>query len=91
MSYHFDFLSFGSDGRRFLQNLVQDRTLKGELNESKRKKDDKDSVFSTKYLVIGGSGIGVLILCCSVCCPCFHARKKETPHIVLGKEPNSSK
>ncbi|PWA66151.1 Concanavalin A-like lectin/glucanase, subgroup [Artemisia annua] len=78
-----------TDGRRFLQNLVQDQTLKGELNESKRKKDDKDSVFNAKYLVIGGSGIGVLILCCSVCCPCFHARKKETPHIVLGKEPNS--
>ncbi|KAH6819161.1 Calcium-dependent lipid-binding family protein [Perilla frutescens var. frutescens] len=29
------------------------------------------------------------LLCCALVCPCFQARKKDTAHAVLSKEPNS--
>ncbi|KAJ9551033.1 hypothetical protein OSB04_015078 [Centaurea solstitialis] len=76
-----------SDGRRFLRSLVSDETLEIEGSDTKRRKGDRDSKFKTKYLVMGGSGF--LILCGSFFCPCFWARKKETTHTVLPKEPNS--
>lgn len=76
-----------SDGRRFLRNLVRDGTLEGERSDKKKTKGDQDSVFRTKYLVMGGSGI--FILCASFVCPCFWARRKDTAHTVLVKEPNS--
>lgn len=75
-----------SDGRRILQNLDTEETV-GEERESKRTKGDQESLFRTKYLVMGGSGI--LILCCSFLCPCFRSRRKETSHTVLAKEPSS--
>ncbi|KAI3701511.1 hypothetical protein L6452_26648 [Arctium lappa] len=76
-----------SDGRRFLRNFVGDDSLEGEGSDKKRTKGDQDSVFKTKYLVMGGSGI--LILCGSFFCPCFWARRKDTAHTILVKEPNS--
>ncbi|KAG6413786.1 hypothetical protein SASPL_126501 [Salvia splendens] len=30
------------------------------------------------------------LLCCTLICPCFQARKKDTDHTVLSKEPNST-
>nr|XP_043627622.1 calmodulin-binding receptor-like cytoplasmic kinase 3 isoform X2 [Erigeron canadensis] len=38
---------------------------------------------------MGGSGFGVLVLCCSFLCPCFRSKKKDTTHTVLAKEPSS--
>ncbi|KAI3495974.1 hypothetical protein L1887_38322 [Cichorium endivia] len=65
-----------SDGRRFLK-------------DQKRTNNDEKSEFKSKYLIMGGSGIGILTLCCGFLCPCFRARKKDTAHTVLAKEPNS--
>lgn len=64
-----------SDGRRFLK-------------DEKRTNNDQKSEFKSKYLIMGGSGIGILTLCCGFLCPCFRARKKDTAHTVLAKEPN---
>ncbi|KAJ9688757.1 hypothetical protein PVL29_014420 [Vitis rotundifolia] len=33
---------------------------------------------------------GILVLCCSLLCPCFRAKRKETDHAVLSKEPTSN-
>ncbi|KAJ0799979.1 putative protein kinase RLK-Pelle-RLCK-IV family [Helianthus annuus] len=76
-----------SGGRRILQNLIRDGDLEREAKESKKTKDDKDSKFKAKYLVMGASGI--LVLCCGFLCPCFRSRKKEMAHTVLAKEPSS--
>ncbi|XP_077215935.1 calmodulin-binding receptor-like cytoplasmic kinase 3 [Tasmannia lanceolata] len=32
---------------------------------------------------------GMFLLCCALICPCCHARRKETAHAALPKEPNS--
>lgn len=32
---------------------------------------------------------GMLLLCCSFLCPCFHARRKDASHAVLHKDLNS--
>lgn len=84
---HCNVVDRSSDGRRILQNLDREETVEGEEHESERTKGDQESLFRTKYLVMGGSGI--LILCCSYLCPCFRSRKKETAHTVLAKEPSS--
>ncbi|CAH1449121.1 unnamed protein product [Lactuca virosa] len=63
-----------SEGRRFLKD------------QKTTKDDKKKSEFKTKYYIMGGSGI--LILCCSFLCPCFHTRKKDMAHTVL-KDPSS--
>ncbi|PWA90693.1 tyrosine-protein kinase, CSF-1/PDGF receptor family [Artemisia annua] len=54
-------------GRRFLRDLVI--------------KERKKSVFKTKYMTMGAPGL--LLLCCSMMCPCFRSRKKDTDDVVL--------
>ncbi|GJX49578.1 calmodulin-binding receptor-like cytoplasmic kinase 3 [Tanacetum coccineum] len=61
------------------QELLITRVLKG---ASWQRQKAWRGLKVTKYSKT--SALDVIVIC-----PCFHARKKETPHIVLGKEPNS--
>nr|KAJ0203301.1 hypothetical protein LSAT_V11C500262650 [Lactuca sativa] len=61
-------------GRRVLRDLVI--------------KETKKSVFRTKYMAMGGTGM--LFLCCSFICPCFfRSKRKDTDDAALVKDSNS--
>ncbi|CAH1426530.1 unnamed protein product [Lactuca virosa] len=61
-------------GRRILRDLVI--------------KETKKSVFRTKYMAMGGTGM--LFLCCSFICPCFfRSKRKDTDDAALVKDSNS--
>lgn len=64
-------------GRRFL--------------EEKTVKDSKNSKPKTEYshVKVSIAGSGFLLLCCALCCPCFHKERKANSHEVLPKESNS--
>ncbi|KAL6534896.1 hypothetical protein OROGR_013571 [Orobanche gracilis] len=54
--------------------------------------DGKDkyeySTLKPKMLAMGIPAF--FLLCCSLLCPCFQARKRDAEHTILTKEPNSS-
>ena len=76
-------------GRKFLRRLIQEESTIDNLNNHERETKHRKSASSPKVIAMAVPGI--LVLCCSLLCPCFRAKRKETDHAVLSKEPISSK
>uniref|UniRef100_A0A5B6YI00 non-specific serine/threonine protein kinase n=1 Tax=Davidia involucrata TaxID=16924 RepID=A0A5B6YI00_DAVIN len=77
-------------GRKFLQKVVREESTRhdfGQKNQPSEGKDAHKSLLSPKKLAIAASGI--FFICCSLLCPCFRTRRKQTTHTVLVKDPTS--
>lgn len=75
-------------GRKLLQKVVREVTIEHQKSRPTEAKNDHKSVLTQKKLAMAVPGI--FVLCCAFLCPCFHARRKETTHTVLAKDPVSS-
>ncbi|XP_057803972.1 calmodulin-binding receptor-like cytoplasmic kinase 3 isoform X1 [Salvia miltiorrhiza] len=77
-------------GRKSLHDVVRDRY--SEIDNDKTTLGGKDKydnpVLKPKMLAMALPAF--FLLCCTLVCPCFQAKKKDTSHTVLSKEPNSS-
>ncbi|KAA8535167.1 hypothetical protein F0562_030170 [Nyssa sinensis] len=77
-------------GRKFLQEVVREESTRHDFEQKSQPSEDKDankSLLTPKNLAMAASGI--FVLCCSLLCPCFRKRMKQTDHAVLAKDPNS--
>lgn len=76
-------------GRKSLHAVVREgHTGIGYDKTSLDEKDKYDSpLLKPKMLAMAVPAF--FLLCCALICPCFQARKKDTGHTVLSKEPNS--
>lgn len=78
---------------RFIVNqcFEEDLFSDGLAAEAKRRflfiKENRESVFRTKYTAMGAPGL--LLLCCSSFFCCFRSKKKDIDDVVLVKESNS--
>ncbi|XP_034700431.1 calmodulin-binding receptor-like cytoplasmic kinase 3 isoform X1 [Vitis riparia] len=75
-------------GRKILRRLIQEESTIDDLNNHERETKHRKSASSPKVIAMAVPGI--LVLCCSLLCPCFRAKRKETDHAVLSKEPIST-
>ncbi|XP_010488831.1 PREDICTED: calmodulin-binding receptor-like cytoplasmic kinase 3 [Camelina sativa] len=74
--------SFGDDictvhhllGRRFLEE---------------KSAESNEAGFEHDHVKVSMAASGFLLLCCALCCPCFHKERKANSHEVLPKESNS--
>ncbi|XP_052198807.1 calmodulin-binding receptor-like cytoplasmic kinase 3 [Diospyros lotus] len=74
-------------GRKLLDKFVREDSGRHHFLQNSHTSQDKDSyksLLSPKKLAV--SVPGVFILCCSLLCPCFRARKKPTAHILSNDE-----
>ncbi|XP_077223157.1 calmodulin-binding receptor-like cytoplasmic kinase 3 [Tasmannia lanceolata] len=77
-------------GRKLLPQLtINDPITQNRGRKSQPSEEKHHPSFSTvpKNMVIAIPGM--FLLCCALICPCCHARRKETAHAALPKEPNS--
>ena len=90
MSYYFaDELALDG-GRKVLHKHVKEESPRYNFLENIQPSEDRDahkSLLTPKTLTIAIPGF--FVLCCSLLCPCFQARRK-TAHSVLSKDPVSS-
>lgn len=76
-------------GRKSLRNVVREGDSGiGSDKMSLGKDEDDNTILQPKMLAMAVPAF--FLLCCTLFCPCFQARKKDTGHTVLSKEPNSS-
>ncbi|GFY99700.1 calmodulin-binding receptor-like cytoplasmic kinase 3 [Actinidia rufa] len=89
LSYYFaDELALDG-GRKVLHEHVKEETPRYNFLENIQPSEDRDahkSLLTPKTLTIAIPGF--FVLCCSLLCPCFQARRK-TAHTVLSKDPVS--
>ncbi|KAL6331502.1 hypothetical protein AAG906_011442 [Vitis piasezkii] len=74
--------------KKILRRLIQEESTIDNLNNHERETKHRKSASSPKVIAMAVPGI--LVLCCSLLCPCFRAKRKETDHAVLSKEPIST-
>ncbi|XP_073018262.1 calmodulin-binding receptor-like cytoplasmic kinase 3 isoform X1 [Primulina eburnea] len=77
-------------GRKFLKTVVREESGGHDNNETSQ--HGKDNHTETSLLNPKMLAMAVPVFCvlsCVLLCPCFQARKRETEHTVLSKEPNS--
>ncbi|KAI3446867.1 hypothetical protein Pfo_003532 [Paulownia fortunei] len=76
-------------GRKSLKSVVREGY--SGIDYGKTSLDGKDkydnSVLKPKMLAVAVPAF--FLLCCTLLCPCFQARKRDPGHTVLSKEPNS--
>ncbi|XP_058115643.1 calmodulin-binding receptor-like cytoplasmic kinase 3 isoform X3 [Magnolia sinica] len=70
-------------GRKLLPELKTNDSLV----QSTEEKHSNSVSLNPKNIAMAASGM--FLLCCALVCPCFRARRKETAHTALTKEPNS--
>lgn len=70
-------------GRKLLQTEVGERPSMYNPTED----EHEHKLLVTPNIAIAASGI--FIFCCSLLCPCFRAKRKETDHNALVKDPSS--
>lgn len=75
-------------GRKLLPQLTRNDPAIHKLGKESQFREEKHSHFSPKNMSMAVPGM--FILCCVFLCPCFQAKKKETDHAALAKEPTSS-
>ncbi|XP_058115642.1 calmodulin-binding receptor-like cytoplasmic kinase 3 isoform X2 [Magnolia sinica] len=71
-------------GRKLLPELKTNDSLV----QSTEEKHSNSVSLNPKNIAMAASGM--FLLCCALVCPCFRARRKETAHTALTKEPNSN-
>lgn len=59
-----------------------------QISQSKEEKHTHSFPLAPKKIAMAIPGL--FLLCCGLLCPCFQAKRKETDHAALAKEPNSS-
>lgn len=76
------------------QCFEEDRILDGLHVEAGRRvlrdlviKENKKTSFKPKYIAMGGTGM--LLLCCTLLCPCFRSKRKDPDEAAIVKESNS--
>ncbi|CAK9156484.1 unnamed protein product, partial [Ilex paraguariensis] len=77
-------------GRKFLWEAGREEFTGqnfGQKSQANKEKDTHKSLLTTNRLAMAVPG--VFILCCSLLCPCFRARRRDTSHVVLVKEQSS--
>lgn len=77
-------------GRKSLHAVVRegDNGIDYEKMPMEGKDKHDDAILKPKMLAMAVPAF--FLLCCTLFCPCFQARKKDSGHTVLSKEPNSS-
>ncbi|CAN8258067.1 unnamed protein product [Cochlearia groenlandica] len=65
-------------GRRFLK----EKHVQDSVNHDKAESE-------YRHVEVSMAASGFLLLCCALCCPCFHKERKANSHEVLSKESNS--
>ncbi|KAK3039981.1 hypothetical protein RJ639_027171 [Escallonia herrerae] len=80
-----DVLPLGA-GRKVLQNVDKDEARLHQKSQPSKAKYGHQSPLTPKTLAMAAPGL--LLLCCSILCPCFYARRRGTTLTVLEKEPN---
>lgn len=73
--------------RKLLQGSITVETSKHHKSLPVEENEHKP-VLNPKSLAMAVPGM--FVLCCAFLCPCFRARRKESEHTVLSKEPVSS-
>ncbi|KAL3840749.1 hypothetical protein ACJIZ3_025340 [Penstemon smallii] len=78
-------------GRKSLKTVIRGVSSSGNVNnvtsQDGKDKSTKNSLLRPKTLAMAVPAF--FLLCCVLICPCFKARKTDTEHTVLSKEPNS--
>lgn len=76
-------------GRKSLKTVVREGYNGIGYDKASLKGKDKSdgSMSKSKMLVVAAPAF--FVLCCALVCPCFQARKRDTTHTVLSKDPNS--
>ena len=84
--------SFKLGGRKTLLQLSENvSTLIQAGKKGLSEEEKQEHTFSSEPQNIPFAVPGMLLLCCGVLCPCFHAkRKEESEHSVLDRQQNSS-
>lgn len=77
-------------GRKSLKTVVREEHSGVGHDETSPKGKDKYDNPILKPKVLAMAVPGFFLLCCALLCPCFQARKRDSAHTVLSKEPNSS-
>ncbi|GFP83611.1 calmodulin-binding receptor-like cytoplasmic kinase 3 [Phtheirospermum japonicum] len=76
-------------GRKSVKTVVREGSSR--IDDDNTFKDGKDnydnSILKPEMLAMGVPAF--FLFCCALLCPCFQARKKDTEHTVLTREPNS--
>lgn len=77
-------------GRKSLKTVVREGNggIGNDGKSQNEKGENGNSVLKPKTLAIAVPGF--FLLCCMLICPCFQAKKKDTGHTVLSKEPHST-
>lgn len=78
-------------GRKLLPSLTTNATAIHKLVQTSQSREEKHTTFSLlaeKKIAVAIPGM--FLLCCGLLCPCFQAKRKETDHAALPKDPNSS-
>ena len=77
-------------GRKSLHTVVRDGYSEIDSDKTTLGRKEKYDNPLLKPKVLAMAVPAFFLLCCTLICPCFQARKKDTDHTVLSKEPISS-
>ncbi|GAA0147107.1 hypothetical protein LIER_06890 [Lithospermum erythrorhizon] len=80
----------GKNGRKLLQKGLSEGNNKPDLDQAdeiRQHKSPNSGLLSSRNVAVAAPIM--FFVCCILLCPCFYARKKETPHTVLVIEPSS--
>lgn len=78
-------------GRKSLHAVVKEGDSGIGYDEKYSGRNDKYDGPLLKPKMLAMAVPAFFLLSCALVCPCFQARKKDTGHTVLSKEPHSSK
>eukprot|EP00268_Persea_americana_P022699 TRINITY_DN2253_c0_g2_i1.p1 TRINITY_DN2253_c0_g2~~TRINITY_DN2253_c0_g2_i1.p1 ORF type:complete len:532 (-),score=98.10 TRINITY_DN2253_c0_g2_i1:156-1751(-) len=77
-------------GRKLLLSSTTKATAEHKPVQSSQSEEEKHThSFPLAPKKIAMAIPGLFLLCCGLLCPCFQAKRKETDHAALAKEPNS--
>ncbi|XP_047942394.1 calmodulin-binding receptor-like cytoplasmic kinase 3 [Salvia hispanica] len=77
-------------GRKSLHTVVRDGYSEIDSDKTTLGRKEKYDNPLLKPKVLAMAVPAFFLLCCTLICPCFQARKKDTDHTVLSKEPIST-
>ncbi|EYU34966.1 hypothetical protein ABFS82_11G042100 [Erythranthe guttata] len=76
-------------GRKSLKDVVREEHSRVDDDKTSSNGKDKYDNYILKPKMLAIAVPGFFLLCCALLCPCFQARKKDSSHDMLFKEPNS--